>query len=168
MRILLCWLKKGYFTRSVFTRVAKNFIAQTGDTYDEDKVEIRRKLGYYTVPAEINKRRFHKQGALGAARSYDENPEKRSHAAQFYFIEGNQFNGPTLDKYEESNNYKFPAAHREYYLNNKGSAHLDGQHTVFGEIISGFEVVPKLTSVATSSSDSPLEDLFIDSVIIVR
>lgn len=164
----LLMTKRGFLDGSVFTRVAMGFIAQSGGTYDEDHAKIKNAIGKYTIPAEMSHKRIHKRGAIAAARRYKNNPDKRSDAYAFYFVEGTQYNEPTLDKYEEDNNYKYTQQQREYYLNKPGAAHLDGQHTVFGEITSGYSVIPKITSVETDSRDWPNKDLFIDSVRVVR
>ncbi|MBD81548.1 MAG: peptidylprolyl isomerase [Crocinitomicaceae bacterium] len=160
--------KKGFLNGSVFTRVVMNFIAQSGGTFDEDHAAIKQNIGRYTVPAEMKKHRFHKKGAIAAARRYGENPDKRSDPYAFYFVEGTQYNKPTLDVYEREHKYVYSKQQREYYMKYPGAAHLDGQHTVFGEIISGNSVVSKITEVETDSRDWPKKDLFIDSVVVVR
>ena len=45
------------------------------------------------------------------------------------------------------------------YMTVGGTPFLDGQYTVFGEVESGLEVVAQIQSVATDSSDRPLEDI---------
>ncbi len=35
---------------------------------------------------------------------------------------------------------------------------LDGQHTVFGQVIEGMEVVDAIAAVATDENDRPLEE----------
>lgn len=160
--------KNGCFDNSVFTRVVKDFMAQAGGTYDEEMVAKRNSIGKYTVPAEIKRQHIHKFGAFGAARSYNDNPDKRSSPYNFYFVEGSTYNDLTLDKYEELNNYTYSPEQREFYKNNKGAAHIDGEHTVFGEVIEGFDVIPKLTSVKKSSRDWPTTDIFISEVIVLE
>ena len=160
--------KNGCFNNTVFTRVVREFMAQAGGTYEEEMVDKRNAIGRYTIPAEIKSHYYHKQGVLGAARSYNNNPEKRSSPFAFYFIEGSLFNDLTLDKYEELNGYKYPIAHRDYYLKHKGAAHIDGEHTIFGEIINGMEAVPLLTNVKTGSQDWPVTDIYITEVIVIK
>ena len=44
--------------------------------------------------------------------------------------------------------------------------HLDGVHTVFGTITSGCSYVTQISEVATDSSDKPITDVILESVII--
>ena len=161
-------VKEGYFDGTVFTRVVKNFMAQAGGTYDETHSRLKRKIGNYSIPAEFTKKHYHKKGAIGAARGYQNNPEMRSAPYSFYFVEGTKYSNNALDHYEEENNYKYPTEHRSYYCSVQGAAHIDGVHTVFGEIIEGYSVVPKLTAVTTDSRDWPNTDLFIIKAEVVE
>ena len=78
------------------------------------------------------------------------------------------FSDLTLDHYAYENNYKFTESQRKYYKNNVGSAHIDGEHTVFGQIIKGYNIVPKLTHVPTDSQEWPTSDIYVDSVIVIK
>lgn len=160
--------KKGFFEGSVFTRVVKDFMAQGGGTYNEEQVAVKRQIGHYTIPNEITKTHFHKKGALGAARSYLENPSKRSDPYAFYLVEGTTYTDAALDHYEYENKYKFSSTQRDYYKSNKGAAHIDGEHTVFGEIIEGYHIVSKLTHVRTDSRDWPHDDILIKKVVVIK
>lgn len=50
------------------------------------------------------------------------------------------------------------------YTSIGGTPHLDGQYTVFGEVIDGMETVEKIQNAETDGRDRPLEDIRIVSV----
>lgn len=160
--------KRGYFDGTVFMRVVKGFMAQGGAAYTGEHTDIKRSIGKYTIPPEYRSKYIHKQGAVAAAREYRGNPDKRSDPYMFYMVEGVPFTDDTLDKYERKTGKKYTVEQRKYYTQNPGAAHLDGEHTVFGEIISGYGVIPQITAVDTDRKDWPIDDIFIDKVEIVR
>ena len=123
----------GYFSNTCFHRVVPGFVVQGGNSERPQALEMQNKYENYTIPPEIRPNRTHKYGALAAARDYEDNPGKRSNAFEFYFIEGK-----------------------------KGAHHLDGEHTVFGEIISGFPVLEKLAKLKTGRDQWPLEDVYME------
>lgn len=45
--------------------------------------------------------------------------------------------------------------------------HLDGKHTVFGKLTSGFNVLDSLEATPVDEKNHPLEDLVIISTIVV-
>ena len=160
--------KSGYFNGCYFSRVVKGFMAQFGGSYGDRQKEIQDSIGYYTIPSEMSKHHFHKKGAVAAARSYTNNPDKRSEPDELYFVEGSQFSIFSLEKYAEENHYTYSETQKNYYLKHKGAAHLDGEHTVFGEIIEGFSVVSKLTNVTTDSQDWPKVNLYVEKVEVLK
>ena len=50
----------------------------------------------------------------------------------------------------------------EFYIvqNRKGAHHLDGEHTVFGEVTYGFETIDRIVNLEAGSDEWPLEDVF--------
>ena len=128
-----------YFDGMRFHRVIEGFMIQAGDPTSKDTSMIDQ-WGYggpaYTVPAEFVKEYRHKKGALAAARKGNlANPMKASSGSQFYIV------------------------HSE-----DGCSHLDGEYTVFGEVIDGMEVVDRIAAVATDPHNRPYNDVFIHSV----
>ena len=54
---------------------------------------------------------------------------------------------------------QFTTAQREVYKTLGGVPFLDGDYTVFGEVVEGLEVVDKIAEVRTDRNDRPLEDI---------
>ncbi|MGM9869778.1 MAG: peptidylprolyl isomerase [Sodaliphilus sp.] len=59
--------------------------------------------------------------------------------------------------------FQFTQAQIEAYSTVGGTPHLDGEYTVFGEVVEGIEVVDKIQNVATGAADRPIEDVRIIS-----
>ncbi len=70
--------------------------------------------------------------------------------------------------YEDYTPYSIPEAHREVYKTIGGAPHLDQNYTVFGEVISGMEIVDSIAAVPTDSLDRPTVDVHIVSVRIIQ
>lgn len=132
-------VKENYYDSMRFHRVIEGFMIQAGDPFSKDTAMIDH-WGTggpeYTIPAEFVSGYHHKKGAIAAARKGDlANPRKASSGSQFYIVQ-----------------------------DEKGCSHLDGQYTVFGEVIEGMEVIDRIASVATDRYARPYEDVMIISI----
>ncbi|MDY7394158.1 peptidylprolyl isomerase [Aureibaculum sp. 2210JD6-5] len=123
----------GYFDTTCFHRVVPDFIVQGGNSESYKTMEQKNKYENYTIPPEFRKHRKHKYGALAAAREWENNISKKSNPFEFYFIQSK-----------------------------KGAHHIDGEHTVFGEVIEGFNVLDKIAKVKTGRDEWPLEDVYME------
>lgn len=128
-----------YYDGIRFHRVIEGFMIQAGDPYSRDTSMINM-WGQggpdYTVPAEFVNEYWHKKGALAAARKGDmANPTKASSGSQFYIV------------------------HDE-----NACLHLDGQYSIFGEVVEGLDVIDKIASVDVDRMDRPYEDVIIKEV----
>lgn len=98
-------VKEGFYDRTLFHRVIKEFMIQGGDP-DSIGAPAGKMLGTggpdYTIPAEfVYPRYFHKRGALSAARLGDEmNPKRESSGSQFYIVWGQKYNTGQLRQME--------------------------------------------------------------------
>lgn len=162
----LMLVKRDYFNDTEFTRVVKNFVVQGGNN-DKEQEDIKRLLiGSYELDPEFNPEHLHKKGALAMARRYEENPDKRSSAYNFYFVQGQKFTEPQLLAIERDNEMTIPEWKRQIYRTVGGAPHLDGEHTVFGEIYEGLDVLEKMSLVKTDASDWPLQPLIMKMEVI--
>ncbi len=64
--------------------------------------------------------------------------------------------------------FRFSATERDIYKTSGGAPHLDGGYTVFGEVVSGLDIVDKIASVATDQNNRPLQDVKILNTKVTR
>ena len=165
-------VKSHYYDSVLFHRVIKNFMIQAGDPNSKNAgtgIALGNGGPSYKIPAEFRVTLFHKKGVLAAAR--DNNAEKASSGSQFYIVQGKKFTDAGLDSVEENRlKRKLPQAHREVYKTIGGTPHLDQNYTVFGEAVSGIEVVDVIASEATTKTppDRPVKDVRILKTRLVK
>lgn len=63
--------------------------------------------------------------------------------------------------------FRFTPEQMEAYTTVGGTPHLDGEYTVFGEVVEGIEIVDKIQKVKTDRSDRPEEDVIIKKVTVI-
>ena len=63
---------------------------------------------------------------------------------------------------------KFTAEQRKVYTTVGGTPHLDGDYTVFGEVVEGLDVVDKIAAVQCGYADRPVTDVKIVSVKVLK
>ncbi|QOD61649.1 peptidylprolyl isomerase [Polaribacter haliotis] len=122
--------KLKYFNTTEIYRVAKNFVIQGGNSDETYTLKQRRLYGNYRIKPEFKNHRKHKYGALAAARDWEDNPNKLSNPFEFYMVH-----------------------------NRNGAHHLNKEHTVFGEVISGFDTMDKISKVKVGVDEWPEEDI---------
>jgi peptidyl-prolyl cis-trans isomerase B (cyclophilin B) len=154
-------VKEGYYEDLLFHRVIPGFMIQGGDP-DSKNSPPGMMLGQggpdYLLDAEIGE--LHFTGALAAARMGDSvNPERKSSGSQFYIVEGNTVSEPMLRQIENQFGLKYTDEQIQKYLEKGGTPFLDGQYTVFGEVVKGIEVVKMIVQQERDQSDRPLQNI---------
>lgn len=129
--------KMGYFDTTCFYRVVPDFVIQGGESERLDTQRYKARYERYKISPEFRAHRKHKYGAIALARDWKNNPKKKSTAFEFYIVQ-----------------------------NKKGAHHLDNEHTVFGEVISGFETIDKIVHLEAGNDEWPLEDVFMKIEVI--
>ncbi len=176
-------VKSDFYNGVLFHRVINEFMVQGGDP-DSKNADANARLGAgdvgYTIPAEFRTPAiYHKKGALAAARQGDNvNPEKASSGCQFYIVTGRKFTEEQLNQIEQNNimryghandsTYKLSNEARDYYQTTGGTPHLDGNYTVYGEVIEGMEIVEKISKTETGMGDRPTKDIRIVKMKLVK
>lgn len=131
-------IKNGYYNKTCFHRIVKDFIIQGGWSEKTIVDTYRIQLNNYKLPPEFREGITHKRGALSAARRWVNNPGKKSNPFEFFIIQTD------LD-----------------------CSHLDGEHTVFGQVTKGFDVIDKIINVKLDGhSEWPEVDVNIEFEIL--
>lgn len=174
-------VKEGFYDSLLFHRVMKNFMIQGGDPESKNATPKAR-LGNggpgYTIPAKFDTNLIHKKGALAAARQPDQiNPDKASSGSQFYIIQGDKYIkvkdgvfkkvGDKKAKEIKTNN-NYTEEQYKIYETIGGYPFLDGNYTVFGEVIEGLDVLDKIAAIAVDRANRPLEDVCMTMKIVKR
>ncbi|WP_163707585.1 peptidylprolyl isomerase [Mangrovibacterium lignilyticum] len=64
--------------------------------------------------------------------------------------------------------YVIPEEHREVYKTKGGAPHLDQNYTVFGQVISGMDLVDRIAAVKTDEGDKPFEKVYIIKAQLIK
>ncbi|MBZ9778762.1 peptidylprolyl isomerase [Psychroflexus sp. CAK8W] len=122
--------KLGYFDTTVFHRVDDNFVIQGGNSDRMATYQFRKAVGSYLIPNEFNKKYPHDYGVVSAAKYADQNVSNASSPFEFFVV-----------------------------TKPDGAYHLDEDHTVFGKVIKGMDVVEKIDDLETDESEWPLRNV---------
>ena len=165
-------VKEGTYDGLLFHRVINQFMIQGGDpnsrTAKPGQMLGDGELGY-TIPAEFVPGLYHKKGALAAARQGDEvNPQKASSSCQFYIVQGTTWDANRLKMVEQRMGKSFTPEQAEVYGTVGGKTLLDGDYTVFGEVVEGMEVIDKIAAVQCGPMDRPVEDVKMKMSVVER
>lgn len=157
-------VERKFYDGLLFHRIIEKFMIQGGDSTSRN-AQPNQTLGNgdlgYRVPAEFVPSLFHKKGALAAARN--NNPDKASSASQFYIVQGRAWDDEGLNKQIDRIkllNGRLPTEEqKQVYKTIGGTPHLDGNYTVFGQVIDGLAVVDSIAKQPRGAADRPVKDI---------
>ena len=131
--------KKKYFEGTQFYRVINDFVIQAGNSDNIKVSKKRRDIGKYLLPNDFNKGHTHKRGMVSMPSSSVDNPYKMASPFEFFIVQKKD-----------------------------GAHHLNGNYTIFGEVIDGMETVDIIANLPTDNRDWPLNNVYINKVEIVN
>lgn len=149
-------VKAGYFDATEWVRLVPDFIVQGGNSEEPLPQQLRALLGKHTLPSEFRPHHVHHRGALAMSRSYENNPNKRSASYDFYIVVGRKITPRELYQLEQDG-VDYTDEQARIYREIGGTPHLDGEHTVFGQVVDGMDVVEALSKQPTDNVNWPLE-----------
>ncbi len=159
-------IKYGLYDNTIFYRVVKDFMIQGGNSDNDETQDRRGNIKPYYIPSEVKPHHIHKRGALAMAMSYTDNPEMESSQYSFYIVTGQVFTPNMIKATELEYSIDIPAANEQVYTTVGGTPHLDGIHTVLGEVVEGYDVLKKIENAKVDSGDWPVNDVIISMEII--
>ena len=130
-------VKLGYFDNTFFHRVSENFVIQGGNSDNTDTPRKRTKIGSYLIPSEFEAGHKHTRGAFSAAKYAEQNVSKASSPYEFFIVQST-----------------------------RGAHHLDNDHTVFGRVTKGMDVVDEIAKQDVGEGDWPNLNIYINMEII--
>ncbi|MCY7360027.1 MAG: peptidylprolyl isomerase [Rudanella sp.] len=153
-----------FYDGLLFHRIIQEFMVQGGDPKSK-QTEPGQILGGgdigYKIPAEFVPTLFHRKGAIAAAR--DGNPEKASSGCQFYLVQGRVWDDAGFQQQMgriQSLNGRLPTPEqKQVYQTIGGTPHLDGNYTVFGQVVDGLAVIDSIAKQPRAERDRPIKDI---------
>ncbi|KRK97273.1 peptidyl-prolyl cis-trans isomerase [Secundilactobacillus odoratitofui DSM 19909 = JCM 15043] len=147
--------KQQYYDEVIFHRVISDFMIQGGDPTGTG-------MGGDSIwgepfEDEFSKELYNLRGALSMA-----NSGPNTNGSQFFIVQNQHMSAQLTEQMSEA---KFPEEIVTAYQKG-GTPWLDFRHTVFGQVVSGMDVVDKMAAVKTDAADKPLEDIVIESITI--
>lgn len=159
-----------FYDSLLFHRVIKNFMIQAGDPdsrHAEPGITLGEGDAKHSLPAEIRfPQLYHRRGMVAMAREGDEvNPERRSSGSHFYIVWGKTHSTKEMEAIQlrldtmTNNTIQLTPEQIKVYRWTGGTPQLDGQYTVFGEVIESLDVVERIQRVRTDDYDRPIDDV---------
>ena len=134
--------EKNYYDNVIFHRVIPDFMIQGGDPTGTGRGG--ESIYGHPFEDEFSEELFNFTGALSMA-----NAGPNTNGSQFFIVTNEQ---EIID----------------YYEKHGGTPWLDFHHTVFGQVLSGMDVVEKISKVKRDAMDKPEKDVIIKTIKIEK
>lgn len=140
------------------------FYIVEGNTWDDQTLDLMiKRRNSYVIAEYIN--RYLKQPENEAIAKHVDSL-RRNHLNQEFNALYLQLTDQVMPKIEADSVELFDISdeQKEIYKTLGGSPHLDGEYTVFGEVVLGMSVIEKISDVKTDIRNRPLDDIMILSM----
>ncbi|MBT2683804.1 peptidylprolyl isomerase [Bacillus sp. ISL-37] len=149
--------EEGYYEGVIFHRVIEGFMIQGGDP---DGTGMGGESIYGgPFEDEFSRELFNIRGALSMA-----NSGPNTNGSQFFIVQNKELDASLPEKMKQAG---YPEEVLKMYENG-GTPHLDGGHTVFGQVVEGMDVVDKIAATPTGAQDKPEKDVVIEKINVLK
>ena len=148
--------KKGYYNGVLFHRVIPDFMIQGGGATGTGRGG--ESIYGEAFEDEFSDQLFNFNGALSMA-----NAGPNTNGSQFFIVSASRVPANML---EQMKMVGYPQEIIDHYKETGGTPWLDHRHTVFGQVISGMEIVEKISKVDRDGMDKPKEDVVMNEITI--
>ncbi|MAW95166.1 MULTISPECIES: peptidylprolyl isomerase [unclassified Leeuwenhoekiella] len=132
-------VKQGYFEDTMIHRNALDFVVQGGNSDGYETPRKRMRIGNYLIPNEASANHTHVRGAFSAAKYTEQNISDASSPFEWFIV-----------------------------VPERGAHHLDGEHTVFGRVTKGMDVVDRINKVEVDDNEWPIENIYLEKVELIK
>ncbi|MFC6171056.1 peptidylprolyl isomerase [Loigolactobacillus jiayinensis] len=149
--------KKDYYNGVTFHRVIPDFMIQGGDPTGTGAGGESSFGGQFAD--EFSNEVFNLDGALSMA-----NAGPDTNGSQFFIVTNHDVPANMIEQMQSAG---YPAEIIEAYKKG-GTPWLDHRHTVFGQVVSGLDIVEKISQVKRDTQDKPATDVVMETVTITE
>lgn len=148
--------EKGYYDGVIFHRVIPDFMIQGGDPTGTGRGG--KSIYGKAFEDEFSDQLFNFTGALSMA-----NAGPNTNGSQFFIVSNEHVPAYMI---EQMKVVGYPQEIIDHYAKVGGTPWLDHRHTVFGQVITGMDVVKKISQAKRDSMDKPKKDIVMEKVTI--
>ncbi|MBW1605752.1 peptidylprolyl isomerase [Lactobacillus sp. Sy-1] len=146
--------RANYYDHCSFHRVINDFMVQTGDPTGTGNGG--ESIWHRPFEDEFSDQLYNIRGAVSMA-----NAGPNTNGSQFFIVQNKEPNAEIISQLRDAN---FPDEIIEAYQKNGGTPWLDFRHTVFGQVVSGMDVVDRIAQTEVDDVDKPLNEILINRI----